>query len=83
MLKVGETDYKSLVIGILIFLIAAALIYIIGYSEYKRNQQDIETDEEIDKLKAEIKYWKYLAEHPQLRLTLEGEGWEDIPDEYK
>lgn len=83
MLKVGGTDYKSLVIGILIFLIAAALIYIIFYSEYKRNQQDIETDEEIDKLKAEIKYWKYLAEHPQLRLTLEGEGWEDIPDEYK
>ena len=83
MSRISFTDPKTIIIGTLILLLTVSILVFYLYGEYKRNKQDIETDEEIDRLKSEIRYWKYEAEHPHLRLTLEGEGWEDVPDEYK
>lgn len=75
------TDPGTIIIGTLILLVTCAILFLIFHGEYTRNKQDIEKDEEIEHLKAEVNYWKYQALHPRMQVTLEGKGWEELPDE--
>lgn len=83
MSRMSMTNTSTIITAVIIFIVISAIVVTYLYGEYIRNKNDIENDERAEALKQEAAYWKYQAEHPHMRITLEGKGWEELPDEYK